>query len=333
MNSQTNNKTKRSCLGCLGRTLLGGLALFVVLALVGAVWQSLSYKADQKQYPPLGRLVDVDGHAMHIYCTGEGSPTVLLEGGVPEWSIHWQKVQPELSKSTRVCSYDRAGYGWSEPGPMPRTTEQIVSELHTLLVNAGEHEPFLLVSHSFSGPTSLLYQHEYPNEVVGMVLIETWSPELFASMPDEIAQSLPMLQFFRATTPLGLVRLMDRAMPLADSLQTQHLPDSMQPIYRAAYSSGMWGTMYEEYSAIPQNGLQTRNLGTLGDLPLIVVRASERAADDYPSDEVWDATLQGLADLSTNSKLVVAQNSGHLVQLDQPQWTVDLVRGMLEEIK
>ena len=317
----------------IGRILL---ILLIIPLPIGWVWQVIAQRVEGRQNLPLGQLTNVDGHMMHIYCTGEGSPTVILEGGVPEWSIHWQKVQPEISKFTRVCSYDRAGYGWSEAGPNPRTAEVIVKELHTLLRNSGETGPFVYVAHSFWGPAALLYQNNYPDEVVGMVLIETWSPDLFIPVPDVITQSLPLAQTLKAIAPLGQVRLVGElgVLPLSEMLQAGLLPEELQPAYKAAYyDDGMWSAVAGEYSAMEQSGIQTQGLVSLADLPLVVVKAGIRPADDYPPDEIWDTTQDYLASLSSRGRLVVVENSGHFVQLEQPALIVDLIRQVVEETK
>ena len=312
-----------------------GLLIFLIIPLpIGFVWQVIAQNAEKEKIIPLGQLVDVNGHMMHVHCTGEGSPTVILEGGVPEWSIHWQKVQPEISKFTRVCSYDRAGYGWSEPGPSPRTAEAVVTELHTLLQNSGETGPFIYVAHSFWGPAALLYQINYPDEIVGMILIETWSPDLYTPMPEVVAQSLPLARTLKTIAPLGQVRLVGELgiLPLADMLQAKLLPEELQPAYKAAYyDDGMWNAMYEEYSAMEQSGARMETLASLADLPLVVVQAGIRAADDFPPDDVWDATQEYLAGLSTNGQLVFVEDSGHFVQLEKPDLIVDLIRDMVEK--
>jgi pimeloyl-ACP methyl ester carboxylesterase len=318
----------------LTRILLGLLILLLIPIPIGMVWQFFAQRAEARRNLPLGQLTNVDGRFMHIYCTGEGSPTVILEGGVPEWSIHWQKVQPELATFTRVCSYDRAGYGWSDAGPSPRTAEKIVSELHALLRNSGETGPFVYVAHSFWGPAALLYQHTYPDEVVGMVLIETWSPDLFTPVPDVITQSLPLAKALKAMAPLGQVRLVGEfgILPLADMLQAKLLPEELQPAYKAAYyDDGMWSAMYEEYSAMNESGLQTQGIDSLGNLPLIVVRAGLRPDDDYPPDDVWDSTEESLSKLSSRGELVVAKTSGHFVQLEDPTLVVDVIRKVIEK--
>jgi pimeloyl-ACP methyl ester carboxylesterase len=316
------------------RILLGLAILFLIPILIGSAWQFLTQRAEGRQVLPLGQLTNVDGHFIHIYCTGLGSPTVILEGGVPEWSIHWQKVQPEISKFTRVCSYDRAGYGWSETGPGPRTAERIVGELHALLRNSGEPGPFVYVAHSFWGPAALLYQRTHPDEIAVMVLIEAWSPELFTPAPDVITQSLPLAKTLKTVAPLGQLRLFGELgiLPLGRMLKADLLPGDLRSAYKASYyDDRMWNAIYEEYSAMEESGRQTKDISSLGDLPLVVIKAGIRPPGDYPPDDIWDATQSHLAGLSSQGELIVDEKSGHLVQLENPALVVDAVRKVLEK--
>src|SRR5437870_6862433 len=117
------------------KRIIGGLlGLIVIVASAGAVYQLIGSTLEARQYPPPGKLVDVGGYRLHLNCTGEGSPTIVMEAGGAAWSIGWSRVQPAIAQLTRACSYDRAGYGWSDPSPTPRTSKQIVSDLHSLLV-------------------------------------------------------------------------------------------------------------------------------------------------------------------------------------------------------
>jgi pimeloyl-ACP methyl ester carboxylesterase len=124
-------------------------------------------QADARAYPPPGKMVDVGGYRLHIHCTGSGSPTVVIESGWGDMSASWGWVQPEVAKTSRVCAYDRAGVGWSEPSPHPRTAREFAKELHTLLANATEPGPYVLVGHSLGGYTVRVYAHDYPAEVAG----------------------------------------------------------------------------------------------------------------------------------------------------------------------
>ena len=318
------------------RILLGLLVLLLMMFLVGVVWQAVASAAEHRNYPPPGQLVDVGGHHLHLQCMGQGTPTVILEGGVPEWSIHWRAIQPSIAEFTRVCAYDRAGYGWSEAGPRPRTAQRIVEELHALLTNAGEQEPYVLVAHSLWGPAALLYQRTYPDDVAGMVLIETWSPDLFSPVPDVIEQSLSLNQIMSTLASLGQVRLLGELgiLPLEEMLKANLLSEELRPVYKAAYySAAFWGTMNDEYSAMEESATQLQNLGSLGDLPLRVIKAGIRPADDYPPDTLWSEVQDKLAGLSSNGKLIVADMSGHFVQLEQPDLVVDAVRQVYDETR
>jgi pimeloyl-ACP methyl ester carboxylesterase len=313
------------------------LAILVMLAVlpipVGVLWQAFAAPLEARRTPAPGQMVDAGGYKLHINCQGQGSPTVVLEGGIAEWSIHWSKVAPEVARFTRVCTYDRAGLGWSESGSQPRSAQQVVSELHTLLANAGEKGPFILAAHSFWGPAARLYQQAYPDEVAGIVLVESWSPELFSPTPKVIEDSINTFDGLRSMAILGLVRLMDKAnlLPLSAILQANLLPEDQLPaFYTTAYKPSFWDTISQEYSAMPADAEAYKTLGKLGNLPLVVIQAGKRQPNDFPSREVWGRIQQDLAQLSTQGSLVVAENSGHSVQLQQPQVVIDALRQVFE---
>jgi len=155
---------------------LGILSLSLVgLLLLGLSYQAIASAVDASHYPPPGKLVDIGGYRLHINCTGTGSPTVILDAGLGGTSLDWSKVQPAVAHFTRVCSYDRAGYGWSDTGPGPRTSQQIVKELHLLLVHAQVSGPYILVGHSLGGLNMRQYAYRYPGEVAEMVLLNATS--------------------------------------------------------------------------------------------------------------------------------------------------------------
>src|SRR5690349_5336558 len=158
---------------------IGPLSLpSVVWAALFLLMRAITILAQNESTPPLpppGKLVDVGGWRLHLYCTGEkraGQPTVILEPGIGDFSVEWSLVQPGVAKYARVCSYDRAGDGWSDWGPHPRTYRQIVYELHTLLDKAGVKPPFVLVGQSYGGWLVRLYALTYPSDVAGMVLVD-----------------------------------------------------------------------------------------------------------------------------------------------------------------
>ena len=159
------------------RGAIGAVAGLVALALLGAIYQALGTRADRRNFPPPGKLVDVGEHRLHIRCAGEGRPTVVLETGALAMSSLWGWVQAQVAVHTRVCSYDRAGLGWSEPGPEPRNAVRITGELRTLLINAGETPPYVFVGHSFGGLLVRVYADRYPEDLAGLVLVDSSHPD------------------------------------------------------------------------------------------------------------------------------------------------------------
>src|ERR671910_1863024 len=167
----------------IGRALLWLIVALLVLAVAGAIYQAIATERAERAYPPPGQMVGVGGHSLHINCVGRGSPTVVLDAGSGGFSAQWVRVQREVSNTTRVCAYDRAGMGWSEMGPEPRDARQISSELHTLLSKADIVGPYVLVGHSFGGLYMQTYAARYPEEVAGVTLVDSSSPKQVGHQP------------------------------------------------------------------------------------------------------------------------------------------------------
>src|SRR3712207_6054260 len=177
------------------RGIVGTVGLVLILLLAGVVFQFVVTRIDERIYPAPGELVAVGGYNLHLNCTGEAgrAPTIVMDFGLGGTVLDWQRVQPELAKSTRVRTYDRAGMGWGDPGPQPRSSHRIVSELHTLLGNAGVAGPFALVGHSFGGTNMQVYASLYPNEVAGMVLVDSALEDAKAVALTQSRQPSPLL--------------------------------------------------------------------------------------------------------------------------------------------
>src|SRR6266508_2309430 len=167
--TRTSQRGSRGCLQWLGV----GMASLLGLLLIGYIYEPIAEAADAKAYPPPGQLVDIGGYRLHINCTGTGSPTAVIEAGLGDWSTTWGGyVQPEVAKTTRVCTYDRAGMGWSEAGPLPRDAAQFAKALPTLLHTAHLPGPYPMVGHSLGGFGVRVFVHDYASEIAGVVLIE-----------------------------------------------------------------------------------------------------------------------------------------------------------------
>lgn len=327
------------------------LALIVLLLVAGAVaggiYQLVASANDRATYPPLGELVDVDGRQMHLYCIGASNstelvtnmPTVVLESGLGDMLLNWNKVQAEAAKFVRVCAYDRAGFGWSEPADAPIHSPQVADTLHTLLKKAGETGPYLLVGHSVGGIHVRTFAHQYPDEVAGIVLVDSSHDNQRANDPDEGKN--PLLSLCRAIAPLGIVRLLN-LMDDAGSGGNPHLSASERKIRLAMMNQSHTcrATAHEEAAA--DTDMSQPTLKPLGNIPLIVLTATQtanRLADELPAELIeqvnmlWTEKQLELAALSTNSRQVMATESAHYIQYDQPELVVEAIRQMVTIVR
>jgi pimeloyl-ACP methyl ester carboxylesterase len=292
-----------------GKALLGLALVLALLTGVGAVYQAVATGRAQRAQPAPGVLVDVGGHRLHLACVGEGSPTVVLDAALGNMSAHWALVQPEVARTTRVCAYDRAGLGWSEPGPGPRDAAHITSELHTLLGNAGIPGPYVMVGHSFGGLYTQLYAARYADQVAGAVLVESSHPQQFTLLPDgkqNYEQARRLYTIAPVLAWLGVVRLFDLSAP------PPGLPAGQRAQIDAwAGSTRHFVTTAEEFRAAPDTMAQVGAVHGLGNLPLAVVSAGEQSPG-------WLALQNELAALSTNSSHQVVDGATHTSVVDDP---------------
>jgi pimeloyl-ACP methyl ester carboxylesterase len=296
--------------------------------LLGAGYESMAEAADARAYPPPGQLVDVGGHRLHLNCAGTGSPTVVIEAGLGDWSASWSsRVQPEAARTTRVCTYDRAGMGWSEAGPLPRTAGQSAQELHTLLRQARVSGPYVLAGHSSGGLPVRVFAHEYAAEVAGVVLIDSMSPNAATpSAPVAPPQTGPRSggdRLFTLPARIGLLRLIAGPLGISSGLSPE-----VAGAY-AAYSvtPRSLQTTLDEGRAIPESLAQAGAVTSLGAVPLIVL---SRGQDQ---DQAWQRAQTDLLRLSADSRQLIADQSGHNIQLDQPEAAVGAIGQMVAQIR
>jgi pimeloyl-ACP methyl ester carboxylesterase len=279
------------------------IVALLALAVVGAIYQAIATERAERAYPPPGEMVDVGGYSLHINCVSQASPTVVLDAGLGGMSADWVWVQREVSDTTRVCAYDRAGMGWSEMGPEPRDAKQISSELHALLTKAGIEGPYVLVGHSFGGLYMQTYAARYPDEVAGVVLVESSHPEQFSYRPVARESYEPQKQIFDVASllaRLGIVRLLSKLSPAPPELPQQRAQiDALTPSTRQV------STYTLELRATPQSATQTRGLRSLGDKPLAVVSAPKLA------EPGWLKLQDDLATLSSDSTHRIVEGATH----------------------
>ena len=318
------NTRRRGCLIWLGWIVIAAIGLMGL----GAIYESVAEASDAKAYPAPGQLIDVGGYRLHLNCTGTGNPTVVIDSGMGDWSASWSSwVQPEVAKTTRVCTYDRAGAGWSEAGSRPPTVEQFAKELHTLLQNAGIPGPYVLVGHSLGGFTVRVFVHEYAADVAGVVLIESMTPRQANPSATNIPPAATRSSGFSILTlpaRIGLVRLLAGPLGLMSDLSPE-----VQPAYTAfSVTPRSFQSMLDESAGMREDFIQAEAVKTFGDIPLIVLTGK---LNTTPED--WQAWQTELLQLSSNSQQLFAEHSGHNIQIEQPEAAVAAILQMVEQVR
>lgn len=307
----------RKLLIWIGRGLMTGAAVLVMAALAGATYERVMASGDATSYPAPGQLVDVGGHRLHLHCMGEGSPTVILEAGWSGFSSDWSLIQPALAQQTRVCAYDRAGNGWSDAGPLPRTPERIATELHMLLRNAGERGPYVLVGHSLGGRYARMFAAQHPDEVAGLVLVDArhethdqaMTAEQRAQLDAQISGSGWVGEVLKR---LGVTRLFGAWIYGAMIPELKHLPAEISQtiiVLGMRQTPAMAAVSRSEMAERTANDDQLA-AATLGDLPVKVLVSSISAAGDAS----WMPGQEAQAALSHNGSLTVLEG-GHYLHL------------------
>lgn len=339
------------------------LTRFAVLAFMIYSFASSAqaqFLGDPPPYPAPGRMVHIGGWHLHLHCTGEsraGQPTVILEAGIGDFSVEWSLVQPGVSNIARVCSYDRAGDGWSEVGPHPRTFKQIVYELHTLLHLAGEQPPYIMVGHSYGGWLVRLYQATYPSEVIGMVLVEAGASDPWRLMPDgKLVRSSELnngatVPPIKTSGPLKLedippaaLRQMREGIAYLSENPNQPPRDKLPQDARRmrSWALGQLGHVlaavnpFENEELAGLRAVRTKREFPLDDMPLVVITrgiSEEEGPDNKKFEAEHREDHADLARMSKNGKLVIAMRSGHHVQLDEPELVVTAIQKVIAEIK
>lgn len=297
--------------------------LLVLIAVAGIVYERIGERRDRRRYSQVGRSVDIGGRSLNIYCSGEGSPTVVLDSGGHTAGYTWIGIQAEIAKLTRTCWYDRAAYGWSDPGPSPRTPKAIATDLHALLYAAKIAPPYVLVGATSSSFHVRVYNSLYPSEVAGAVLIEATDPDVFAHSPAYMKGRLgslpPFLKKFSCDvlrpvmSDVGLLRLMGNP-GSGQPYGSENLSPDQQ--VELSFLSKNPGTVRGgEGCDLEESMAEVRAAGDFGNRPLIVLASSKpfktppggqyaQATADF--NEYWFHQLQPhLAALSTRGELVL----------------------------
>jgi pimeloyl-ACP methyl ester carboxylesterase len=321
-------KLSITALRWIGWILLIGLGLFLILVVWLLVRESIARKEYRAEYPPPGQMINLGTHAIHLHCTGAGGPTVVFESDLDQYgSLSWLPVQDAIAKFTRACSYDRAGIMWSEPGPRPRDGETIASELGAVLNAAGEDGPYVLVGHAFGGAYVRIFAGQNPDDVCGMVLVESSHPEMLTRFAElGVTQEIPD----KGIRPLILL-LSYLGMPGRFKGNPYDLPAEIYNPQQSFFpeSSLAW---FDEKVEARDTLAQAGQYEYLGDFPLIVVATaippSSMENGRQEMQDLWLELQHELLLLSENSELRIF-TGGHYPQLQSPELVIEAVQDVL----
>jgi pimeloyl-ACP methyl ester carboxylesterase len=333
-------KGYRKWRGISERIVLSLVVLVAVAAGAGTTFNAVATHHYRARHAAPGNLYVVDGYKMHLLCRGEGSPTIVLDGGLGDDSLIWAKVQPELSKTTRVCSYDRAGFGWSDPRPGSRDADRIVRELHLLLTEAGISGSTVLMGHSVAGLYIRAYAARYPHSLSGLVFVDGSTPLQEDRFPDELREEdnhaerefmkLKWLEILGATRAMGQCR------------HFEGFDDSTgKMIAENQCRASQLTAMGKEHQSLGQSGDETIGGGPFGDLPILIFSQDPQPSSPSESptqaevefSKIWNEMQEDLKHLSTHSRRIIAKGSSHYIQVDRPDLLNSEVADFIQHIR
>ncbi|MGH9370248.1 MAG: alpha/beta fold hydrolase, partial [Vicinamibacterales bacterium] len=299
------------------RLLVGLVGLIVLAALAGTTYQWFATRKDLTATPPPGHLVDIGGYRLHLWCTGDGVPAVILDTGLGGTSAAWGFVQPDVARFTRVCSYDRAGLGYSDPGPSPRTARRIANELAELLVRSGIGEPVVLVGASIAGFDVRVFASDHPERAAGLVLVDATHED----QPHEVPR---MARFVPLLSTVGVFRVF--GISFGQRIESLH-PSVRQFARATSFRAAGYQAAADEIMHIRESASEVRSSRRKLAIPVLVVTGGRGA------DENWRQLQRDQVSLSNRGCLIVAQESGHVVAVEQPKIVVEAIRSVVDIVR
>jgi pimeloyl-ACP methyl ester carboxylesterase len=335
--------------GCLwwGIVVMGGMfALCMLLFLAAFTVEKITLAQIPTKYPAPGQMVDIGKYSLHLYCAGDPSvkPVVVVSPGSGSNVAQWPLVQPEVAKFTRICIYDRPGSGWSFVAPQGQTYQEEAQDVHIMLQNAGIPGPYVLVGHSLGGAVVQVYASLYPQDVIGMVMVDPRTRGLESKQPLEFVKTNKMTeQGSYAFSIPGVLRLLNwfgvlRTVPTFESMP----PDLREVAYGLDWNSRFFSYQKASIPIDEQREALFISAEPLPDVLLIVIAHGKtdhspgvNSAEDVAlqADRIWLDEMKKLATEASQGTYIVAENSGHNIQLEQPDVVIDAIRTIVEQIR
>ena len=307
------------------------IALIVIgLAVSGFIFEQIAEQIDRSTLHAPGQLVTVGDHLMHIYCTGENknnSPTVILEAGGGSFWTEWSKVQPEISKLTKVCSYDRSGSGFSGVAHDKRSNIEVVQELEKLLENSNIKGPYILAGHSIGGFYIRVFASRHLSDIKGLVFIDSSheDQEKVAKLTFfDKAYDTVLWNVYRAAFNLGVARILITVSPEAYGIAKEDLPYS-----RALILSQSFDQATDAIESAINSSEQVKAARNFGNIPIRVLTADESLASIY--GPIILGFQKDIAGLSTDGEQKTVPHTSHMIPVDQPQAVIDTISTLLNQ--
>lgn len=324
----------------------------LVVSACAIVWSPVVLTAAQSAPKAPGKLVDLGAHRLHVNCSGKGSPTVVVENGLGDYSFDWALVQSSVSAFSRICTYDRGGYAWSDPGPKPRTFAQLNLELRDALSKLGEHGPFVLVGHSYGGPVVRSFAVQYPQNVAGMVLVDATFEGQRVGIGGKKTMRLGEGAKVR-DIPLPHEDMKASDKPSRQPESVGQSDQTLDPLYQvlppAEQNMRLWAQALPQINDAEDSQrewsaeyfakwLSTPQDGTLGAIPLVVLTRADGGYEDnmdVPASQLERERKEGqakLVRLSSNSRQVIVRG-GHNMELESPKEVVAAIRTVVDAVR
>lgn len=312
------------------------VTLLAATVMLGVLYQQWGQARDAKQFPAPGALISVGDHRLHLWCIGKGAPTVLLLSGGGTPAVTMYDAQTRIGTFTKVCSYDRAGLGWSDPPTKAMSLPDMVGDLEALLLKGNVEGPFVLVPESFGGMVALAYAKRNPAKIAGAVFVDASEPDLwFRLAPTSFGSMKRKDMLWQVGWRLGIIRA---ALPLGAPDWVEKLPPKLKGEFTAVWSRPMASYANDSNDALEQTKVSDRpsaTPGLLGKSPIIVLRhgTSGGMGMDEDFEKEWPAAQAKLAMLSSDSRLIVAEDNGHPIAEENPQLVADAVRDIVSKVR
>lgn len=327
---------------------MGGVVLFLgFLLAAGALYQSVGARRAARLYPPPGAMIDIAGQHLHVVCAGEGGPPVIFESGIAASSLSWARVMRDVAAFTRVCAYDRAGLGWSEPARGPRTIARMLDEMHGILGNAAAAGPYVLVGHSFGAFLVSAYAARHPSDIAGLVLLDPPSEwhEMTAERARLLRGGIHLSRIGAVLARVGVVRaclaLLTGGAPgvprnlarvfgptAAHTLErlvgeVRKLPPEVHPAVQALWCQPKcFSGMADHLQALVEGADAVARITSLPDVPVVVISSGDQTPETL-------ARQRALAGLSPQGRHTTADAAGHWIQFDAPDLVVATIRDVV----